>query len=113
MTFSDGSDSSTSRKSDLEFDEIVTAVAEEVLNYLVGVPAGDRPSPGSRALDDQRLAIGGAADRLSVGPPLGEIDAGIAAPIAAPIAAQIAVLIDHTLLRPEASRSDIEKLCAE
>ena len=109
MTFSSGSDLSISRKSDSEFDEIVTAIAEEVLSYLVGLPAGDRPWPGSRALDDQRLAIGGAADRISVGPPLGEIDAGIAAPIAG----QIATLIDHTLLRPEASRSDIEKLCAE
>jgi deoxyribose-phosphate aldolase len=109
MTFSSGSDPSISRKSDPEFDEIVTAIAEEVLSYLVGLPAGDRPRPGSRALDDQRLAVGRAADRISVGPPLGEIDAGIAAPMAA----QIAVLIDHTLLRPEASRSDIEKLCAE
>ena len=54
MTFSSGSDLSISRKSDPEFDEIVTAIAEEVLSYLVGLPAGDRPWPGSRALDDQR-----------------------------------------------------------
>jgi deoxyribose-phosphate aldolase len=109
MTFSSGSDLSISRKLDPEFDEIVTAIAEEVLNYLAGVPPDERPSPGSRALADQRLAIGGGVDRLSIGPPLGEIDAGIAAPIATPIAS----LIDHTLLKPEASRSDIEKLCAE
>ena len=110
MTFSSGSDLSISRKSDPEFDEIVTAIAEEVLNYLVGVPAGESPltegpPDNRRPRDDQRLVIGGGADRISVVPPLAEIDAGIAA--------QIASLIDHTLLRPEASRSDIEKLCAE
>lgn len=109
MTFSDGSDLSISRKSDPEFDEIVAAIAEEVLSYLAGVPAGDRPLTEDLALDDKRLVIGATADRLSTGPSLGEIDAGIAAPIAA----QIATLIDHTLLNPEASRSDIEKLCAE
>jgi deoxyribose-phosphate aldolase len=125
MMSSIGADPSMLCKSDAEFDEIVRAVTEEVLSYLAGVPIGALPFTPGPTLDDKRLVIGAAADRLSPSPQLGEIDPGItaqiaalsaaslAAPIAAQIAAPIASLIDHTLLKPEASRSDIEKLCAE
>lgn len=40
---------------------------------------------------------------------------GVASPAAAPplTAAQVAQLIDHTLLKPDATAADVEKLCAE
>ncbi len=48
--------------------------------------------------------------RALVEPGAGDIFAGLTA---GELAASIAGLIDHTLLKPEASRADIEKLCAE
>lgn len=50
------------------------------------------------------------AMREIVEPGAGDISAGLTA---GEFAASIAGLIDHTLLKPEASRADIEKLCDE
>ena len=105
MSFSSDSDPSDSRKSDAEFDEIVTATTEQVAKYLAGVPVGEGPLPAVPALVDEGLAVDTGANRFSPAPELGEMDAHLTAHIAA--------LIDHTLLKPEASRADIEKLCAE
>lgn len=51
--------------------------------------------------DNTRRIVEAGAQRLSLESDPGAIDRSIAA------------LIDHTLLKPEASRADIEKLCAE
>jgi deoxyribose-phosphate aldolase len=51
--------------------------------------------------DNTRRVIGAGAQRSSIDSDVGAIDQSIAA------------LIDHTLLKPEASRADIEKLCGE
>ena len=48
-----------------------------------------------------RAATAAAADRISSGPAVVKLDADIAG------------LIDHTLLKPEASREEIRKLCGE
>jgi len=48
-----------------------------------------------------RTATAAAADRISSGPTVVKLDADIAG------------LIDHTLLKPEASRDEIRKLCGE
>ncbi len=48
-----------------------------------------------------RLVIDAGADRISAGPAVGQVDGAVAG------------LIDHTLLKPEASRDDIRKLCQE
>ena len=98
-----------------QLEQIVQAVTEEILGYLGG-PGG----PGSAGLElddvvcpgcDQscvekcarktRKVIDAGADRISAGPSVSQVDASIAA------------LIDHTLLKPEASRDDIRKLCQE
>jgi deoxyribose-phosphate aldolase len=98
-----------------EFEQIVRIVTEEVVRYLgsPGTPVA-RPVAG----DDQicpdcdlncaekcarktRVVVEAGADRISCGPSVFELEAGFAA------------LIDHTLLKPEASRDDIRKLCGE
>src|SRR5580692_3038530 len=48
-----------------------------------------------------RAVVDAGADRISCGPSVVELEAGFAG------------LIDHTLLKPEASRDDIRKLCQE
>jgi deoxyribose-phosphate aldolase len=98
-----------------EFEQIVRIVTEEVVRYLgsPGTPVA-RPVSG----DDQicpdcnlncaekcarktRAVVEAGADRISCGPSVVELEAGFAG------------LIDHTLLKPEASRDDIRKLCGE
>jgi deoxyribose-phosphate aldolase len=100
-----------------EFDQIVRAIAEEVLLYLGG-PAKDAAVGAAPAGDDQicpncdlncvskcarktRAVVEAGADRISCGPSVVELEAGFAG------------LIDHTLLKPEASRDDIRRLCQE
>ena len=48
-----------------------------------------------------RVVVDAGADRISCGPSVVELEAGFAG------------LIDHTLLKPEASREEIRKLCQE
>src|ERR1700726_4652054 len=48
-----------------------------------------------------RAVVDAGADRISCGPAVVQLDAGFAG------------LIDHTLLKPEASRDEIRKLCQE
>ena len=98
-----------------EFEEMVRVVTEEVVCYL-GAPA--RAVAGAAADDDEicpdcdlncaqkcarktRAVVEAGADRISCGPSVVELEAGFAG------------LIDHTLLKPEASREDIRKLCQE
>jgi deoxyribose-phosphate aldolase len=98
-----------------EFEEIVRAVTEEVMHYL-GAPAtavargagnDDEICPNCDLNCAEKCArkthaiVEAGADRISCGPAVVELEAGFAG------------LIDHTLLKPEASREDIRKLCQE
>lgn len=98
-----------------EFEQMVRIVTEEVVCYL-GVPATvmDRGSGGDdeicsdcdlncaeKCARKTRAVVDAGADRISCGPSVVELEAGFAG------------LIDHTLLKPEASRDDIRKLCGE
>jgi deoxyribose-phosphate aldolase len=98
-----------------EFEQVVRLVTEEVLRYL-GPSAGSpeaRPERDDEICPDcdlncaekcarkTRAVVDAGADRISCGPSVVQLDAGFAG------------LIDHTLLKPEASRDDIKKLCQE
>ncbi len=98
-----------------EFEQIVRLVTEEVVRYLGGpriLPAAgsesdDEICPGcdlncaEKCARKTRAVVDAGADRISCGPTVVELDAGFAG------------LIDHTLLKPEASRDEIRKLCQE
>ncbi len=98
-----------------QLEQVIQAVAEEVLAYL-GTPTATQHLCSEideavctdcdqrcieRCARKAKQVIAAGADRLSAGAPIGEVDAAIAH------------LIDHTLLKPEASRADVEKLCLE
>src|ERR1700704_892784 len=97
-----------------EIEQVVRIVTEEVLRYL-GAPGG---VSGGGERDDEicsdcdqncaekcsrktRAVVDAGADRISCGPAVIQLDEGFAG------------LIDHTLLKPEASRDEIRKLCQE
>lgn len=97
-----------------QLEQIVQAVAEEVLAYLGSPEAAQVCAETDDAICtdcDQRCVercarkarqvIAAGADRLSAGTPIREVEAAIAP------------LIDHTLLKPDASRADVENLCQE
>jgi deoxyribose-phosphate aldolase len=98
-----------------EFEQIVRMVTEEVARYL---GSSENAAAGSANGDEEvchhcdlncaekcarktREVVKAGADRISCGPCVVELEAGFAG------------LIDHTLLKPEASREDIRKLCGE
>ena len=100
----------------LEFEQIVRIVTEEVVRYL-GAP-GAAAKRLAAATDTEicadcdlncaekcakkaRAVVDSGADRISCGPSVVEVESGLAR------------LIDHTLLKPDASREDIRKLCQE
>jgi len=98
-----------------EFEQIVRVVTEEVVRYLraPGKPAAAGPEHDEEICPDcdlncaqkcarkTRAVVEAGADRISCGPSVVQLEAGLAG------------LIDHTLLKPEASRDDIRKLCEE
>jgi deoxyribose-phosphate aldolase len=98
-----------------ELQHVIQTVTEEILGYLRGTPpsalAGleldEVVCPGcdqacvEKCAKKTRRVIDAGADRISAGAGVTEV------------AADIAHLIDHTLLKPEASRSDVTKLCKE
>jgi len=98
-----------------KLEQLVRVVTEEVLGYLggpqalgqAGLELDDVVCPGcdqncvEKCARKTRRVIAAGADRISAGPAVTQVDADIAA------------LIDHTLLKPEASREDIRKLCQE
>src|ERR1700674_5588322 len=94
---------------------MVRVVTDEVVRYL-GAP--ERARGGAASGDDEicpdcdlncaekcsrktRAVVDAGADRISCGPAVVRLDAGFAG------------LIDHTLLKPDASRDEIRKLCQE
>jgi deoxyribose-phosphate aldolase len=106
-----------------QLEQFIQSITEEILGYLGASQAGG--ASGGQSVDlcgldidalvcpgcDQRCAekcarktrkvVEAGAARISAGAAVG------------PIEADIARLIDHTLLKPEASRADIQKLCEE
>ncbi len=98
-----------------EIEHVVRLVTEEVMRYL-GAPGGltapslerdDEVCPGcdqncaEKCSRKTRAVVDAGADRISCGPAVIQLEAGFAG------------LIDHTLLKPEASREEIRKLCEE
>jgi deoxyribose-phosphate aldolase len=97
-----------------EIENVARMVTEEVLRYL-GAPVN--ASDAAVATDEicadcdqncaekcarkTRAVVDAGADRISCGPKVIELEAGFAG------------LIDHTLLKPEASSDEIRKLCQE
>lgn len=98
-----------------ELETLIEAVTREVFAYLAERPLGELrgleidelvcPGCDTRCVetcaDKARKVVAAGACRLAAGPGLSQIPADVAA------------LIDHTLLKPEATRDDILKLCAE
>lgn len=98
-----------------QLERLIQVVTEEILGYLgagkglslTGLELDDVVCPGcdqncvEKCSRKTRKVIDAGADRISAGPAVAQVSADIAA------------LIDHTLLKPEASRDDIRKLCQE
>jgi deoxyribose-phosphate aldolase len=99
---------------DQELEQLVRMVTEEVLGRLQGLPGGpagasaeDTACPDcdgrcvEKCAERTRRVIAAGADRISAAGRLTAVEGGVAA------------LIDHTLLKPEASRAEVEALCHE
>jgi deoxyribose-phosphate aldolase len=99
-----------------ELDRLVAQIGEEILARIGASPPAksgeglnlpDSICPGcaqrcpQTCAKNTREVIGAGADRVSASERLTKIDPAIAA------------LIDHTILKPEATRADIQKLCGE
>ena len=97
-----------------QLEQYIQAVTEEIVAYLggpkatlVGLEIDELVCPGceqscvEKCALKTRKVIDAGADRISAGSAITQIDASIAH------------LIDHTLLKPEASRDDLRKLCQE
>jgi deoxyribose-phosphate aldolase len=98
-----------------QLEQTIRAITEEILGYLgaekcvdlCGLEIDGLICPGcdercaERCARKTRKVVEAGAARISAGAAVG------------PIEADIARLIDHTLLKPEASRDDIRKLCKE
>jgi len=97
-----------------QLERVVQAITEEILANL-GLPAGSLAGleidelvcPGcdqkcvEKCAAKTRRVIDAGADRISAGSAVCYVDP------------DVAHLIDHTLLKPEASRGEIQKLCDE
>jgi deoxyribose-phosphate aldolase len=98
-----------------QLEKLIQAITEEILGYLgaersvdlCGLEIDGLICPGcdercaERCARKTRKVVEAGAARISAGAAVG------------PIEADIARLIDHTLLKPEATRDDIRKLCNE
>ncbi len=98
-----------------QLEKLIQAITEEILSYLgaengadlCGLEIDGLICPGcdercaERCARKTRKVVEAGAARISAGAAVG------------PIEADIARLIDHTLLKPDATRDDIRKLCNE
>ncbi|HYL46302.1 MAG TPA: deoxyribose-phosphate aldolase [Candidatus Limnocylindrales bacterium] len=98
-----------------QLEKFIQAITEEILGYLstekcadlCGLEIDELVCPGcnqwcaEKCSKKTRKVVEAGAARISAGAEIG------------PIEADIARLIDHTLLKPEATRDDIRKLCLE
>ena len=98
-----------------QLEAVIQAVTEEIIRYLG--PEGASALQGFRLRETAcpecdatcgelcshktRRLVDAGASRITAGAEPGDLEAGIAA------------LIDHTLLKPEATREQIQKLCEE
>lgn len=96
-------------------EQVIQAITEEILGYLgtersadlCGLEIDSLICPGcdqrcaERCARKTRKVVEAGAARISAGAAVG------------PIESDIARLIDHTLLKPEATRADVSKLCQE
>jgi deoxyribose-phosphate aldolase len=110
-----GGTSGAPRVDQQQLDQVIQAITEEILGYLgaekcpdlCGLDIDELICPGcdqrcaERCVRKTRSVVEAGASRISAGAAVG------------PIESDIARLIDHTLLKPEASREDIRKLCQE
>ena len=100
---------------DSQMEVLIEAITREVFCYLgdrqlcelrgLGIDELICPGCDQRCVetcaDKARRVVAAGASRLTAGPGISQVGADVAA------------LIDHTLLKPEASRADILKLCEE
>jgi len=98
-----------------QLERVIQAITEEILRYLdagqgaalCGLEIDDVVCPGcdqrcaERCSGKTRKVVEAGAARISAGADIGAIESDIAR------------YIDHTLLKPDASRKDIQKLCEE
>jgi deoxyribose-phosphate aldolase len=98
-----------------QLEQIVQAITEEILGYLgtsgtrdlTGLEIDELVCPGcdgrcaERCPRKTRRIVEAGAARISAGPDVAQVEA------------EIAGLIDHTLLKPDATREQIQKLCQE
>lgn len=92
-----------------ELDQLVSQIGEEILARLGRLPAPSTPAGGcscahlcvEKCEESTRRVLSAGAERVSAGQ-------GVNA-----VSREIARLIDHTLLKPEATRDDIVRLCRE
>jgi len=98
-----------------QLEQLIEAITREVFCYLGdrqlcelrGLEIDELVCPGcdgrcvETCAEKARRVMAAGADRLTAGPGVAQVPP------------EVAALIDHTLLRPEASRDDILKLCAE
>lgn len=98
-----------------QLEQLIEAITREVFCYLGdrqlcelrGLEIDELICPGcdgrcvETCAEKARRVMAAGADRLTAGPGVAQVPPDVAA------------LIDHTLLKPEASRDDILKLCAE
>jgi deoxyribose-phosphate aldolase len=98
-----------------QLERVIQAITEEILGYvgsekcadLCGLEIDELICPGcdqrcaERCARKTRKVIEAGAGRISAGAEVG------------PVEGDIARLIDHTLLKPDATRDDIRKICLE
>ena len=98
-----------------QLEKVIQAITEEILGYvgnqqcadLCGLEIDELICPGcnqwcaEKCSKKTRKVMEAGAARISAGAEVG------------PIEADIARLIDHTLLKPDATREDIRKICLE
>jgi len=98
-----------------QLEKVIQAITEEILGYLgsekcpdlCGLEIDELVCPGcdercaEKCARKTRKVVEAGASRISAGAAVG------------PIESDIAHLIDHTLLKPEASRDEIRKICLE
>jgi deoxyribose-phosphate aldolase len=98
-----------------QLEQIVQAITEEILGYLgaegardlTGLEIDEFVCPGcdgrcaERCPLKTRRIVEAGASRISAGPDIAQVEA------------EIAALIDHTQLKPDATREQIQKLCQE
>jgi deoxyribose-phosphate aldolase len=98
-----------------QLEKVIQAITEEILGYLgtekcadlCGLEIDELVCPGcnqwcaEKCSKKTRKVVEAGAARISAGADVGHIEADIAR------------LIDHTLLKPDATRDDIRKICLE